>query len=40
MNHMAISLTFSVLCVALEDMDMTSLDVFNGRNWLEENIYW
>jgi hypothetical protein len=37
---MAISLALAVLCVALKDVNTTLLDVFNGRSWLEENIYW
>jgi len=38
MNHASVPLPFAVLGVALEDMNMTLLDIFNRRGGLEECI--
>jgi len=37
-NHSAVPLPFTVLGIALEDMNTTFLDIFNRRGGLEERI--
>ena len=39
-DHMAITFSHATLSIALEDMNMVSLNIFNWRGGLEEDVDW